>query len=616
MLKRIIFILIQFISVVCTYATENHYDSFIDTLSELPSFERRRMIHGYAEAYANRLNEKPERERFLQILKDFALVQKDDALLNEINLMKRKQVEVMDFSRSEREAKLLALIAKYEKSKDLYFLGFCYHELGQIYFQQGNYAESFINDLKALEVYKKIGYDKVPNIGKILHEIALHYYFFRDYEEVIKLMEQSFEFPAFNKTLDLQRYNNMGLSYLNLGMNTQAIHYFKKGFDLSEDYQSEIWRGILAGNLGKAYYNSENYSKAYYYFKKCYEINKDEDLHLTVKVNSIINMINIHLQLDSIQQAKDFLLHFEKSLPELNRMSVTYLDAKHLGDRQHFEITKKKYFEGKIKYLKKTNNFALAVSYQDSLIEVSQLIEEKYNSAIGKMASDQLTIQNKEMELIRNEKSKENQRYFYLFILLTTALIGGLSYFQLYRLNQKKVRQSERLLAQSRITILENQQSKKELEHSKSELNNFVSKVNELNKIISGMEDELLHLKDLKCEQKIDIEQSLKNLKSVKILTDDDWFDFQDNFEKIFPEYVYALKNYKPNLTPSEIRYLMLIKLGLNNKEMARALVVSEAAIRMTWSRVRKKLNGSIEEKPLELIERLVEEYSYEFEAT
>ena len=184
------------------------------------------MIHGYAEAYANRLNEKPERERFLQILKDFALVQKDDALLNEINLMKRKQVEVMDFPRSEREAKLLALIAKYEKSKDLYFLGFFYHEMGQIYFQQGNNAESFINDLKAHEVYKKIGYDKVPNIGKILHEIALHYYFFRDYEEVIKLMEQSFEFPAFNKTLDLQRYNNMGLSYLNLGMNTQAIHYF------------------------------------------------------------------------------------------------------------------------------------------------------------------------------------------------------------------------------------------------------------------------------------------------------------------------------------------------------------------------------------------------------
>src|SRR5690625_7188415 len=128
--------------------------------------------------------------------------------------------------------------------------------------------------------------------------------------------------------------------------------------------------------------------------------------------------------------------------------------------------------------------------------------------------------------------------------MFTTAIIGGLSYFQLYRLNQKKVRQSERLLAQSRITILENQQSKKELEHSKSELNNFVSKVNELNKIISGMEDELLHLKDLKCEQKIDIEQSLKNLKSDKILIDDDWFDFNVNFEKIFNNYLFSMKSF------------------------------------------------------------------------
>lgn len=40
---------------------------------------------------------------------------------------------------------------------------------------------------------------------------------------------------------------------------------------------------------------------------------------------------------------------------------------------------------------------------------------------------------------------------------------------------------------------------------------------------------------------------------------------------------------------------------------MARALGVSEAAIRVTWSRIRKKLNGGSEDTPLDLIERIMQ---------
>ena len=54
------------------------------------------------------------------------------------------------------------------------------------------------------------------------------------------------------------------------------------------------------------------------------------------------------------------------------------------------------------------------------------------------------------------------------------------------------------------------------------------------------------------------------------------------------------------------MRYLMLIKLHFSHKEMARALGVSDAAIRVTWSRVRKKLNGTLEDTPSSLIEKIM----------
>jgi hypothetical protein len=41
--------------------------------------------------------------------------------------------------------------------------------------------------------------------------------------------------------------------------------------------------------------------------------------------------------------------------------------------------------------------------------------------------------------------------------------------------------------------------------------------------------------------------------------------------------------------------------------ELNRALGVSETAIRVTWSRVRKKLNGNQEDTPLDFIERILQ---------
>ncbi|MDD3003449.1 LuxR C-terminal-related transcriptional regulator [Flavobacterium sp.] len=83
--------------------------------------------------------------------------------------------------------------------------------------------------------------------------------------------------------------------------------------------------------------------------------------------------------------------------------------------------------------------------------------------------------------------------------------------------------------------------------------------------------------------------------------------DFQHNFEIAFPELIDSFKSYAAEMTVSEIRHLMLAKLGFNNKEMARTLGVSESAIRVTWSRIRKKLNLSQEETAISLINRILE---------
>ncbi|QBO57453.1 tetratricopeptide repeat protein [Chryseobacterium salivictor] len=422
---------ILFLSLLCFFLPSGifaQHQKLLDSLERLSPIERQRVIYGYAESKADELNPKEKRLIFFEQIRKFAVQKKDRDLLLHLQLMKRKQSEVMDFPRAEREQKCRACIEKHKDSGDLLFRAFCHHELGQILFQNQDYAQAFDHDLKALEIYKKIGYQNVPNIGKILHEIALHHYFFQDYEEVIKLMRISLRFPPFSESLDIQRYNNLGMSYMNLKMNDKARYFLNRAIIAANQYQNEVWKGILYGNMGNLYFKEEKYNSALVYYRRNFELNKNESRHSTVKINSHSNMAKAHLALGNIAQSDQFLKMVENSLNIL-QTDPSYNGAKHVGERQQIENAKKLYFETKINYLKKTGGFPEAVKYQDSLMNLHKDIDAKYNAAVGKMASHRLTIRNKELQLAHKEQEKLKQRLIYSTLILLVLVMGGIGYF-------------------------------------------------------------------------------------------------------------------------------------------------------------------------------------------
>ena len=74
-------------------------------------------------------------------------------------------------------------------------------------------------------------------------------------------------------------------------------------------------------------------------------------------------------------------------------------------------------------------------------------------------------------------------------------------------------------------------------------------------------------------------------------MTDEDWDKFKSAFERINPGYIDRL-NYKINgITPAEIRMVVLSKLSLSHKEIANILGISPQSSRVTWHRLKKKMN-------------------------
>ena len=77
----------------------------------------------------------------------------------------------------------------------------------------------------------------------------------------------------------------------------------------------------------------------------------------------------------------------------------------------------------------------------------------------------------------------------------------------------------------------------------------------------------------------------------MKILTNADWLRFRKRFVEAFPRFNNQLRLEHKDLTNSEIRLFILLKVGFNSNEIASALGISLDSVYKSRYRLRKKLN-------------------------
>jgi DNA-binding CsgD family transcriptional regulator len=79
-------------------------------------------------------------------------------------------------------------------------------------------------------------------------------------------------------------------------------------------------------------------------------------------------------------------------------------------------------------------------------------------------------------------------------------------------------------------------------------------------------------------------------LRQMKILTTNDWLRFRERFNEQFPQFLDKIKVQLPKLTPSEMRLVMLIKIGFDTLEIANVIGISTDSVYTSRYRLRKKL--------------------------
>ncbi len=592
--KYFIISFLLFLLPTCLHA---QFSLVLDSIQKLDTpLEKIRYVFGYVEDFTIR-DSRSHLALLYNELATIARTQKDAVFSEYLEYRREHHLLTRELDSYGKIDITEQQVEKHLKANKLLFAGYDYHFLAQENFMLQRYGYAFENYFSAYELFEKIGFENTPHIDQFLHDFALSNYFFKNYEEVIRLMSISMKYPPCSQIHHIQRYNNIGLSYQKLGFRDSALFYIGKANELSLQYNNVDWQGICAGNIGNIFYGEKDYAKALPYFKQAYSLALNS-IHEPIKVSCFLNVAKTLLQIDSIVQCNEYIQLAEHSLNNL-------IGKRRYGETQELESLKKSFFEVQSLYFMKQNQFEKAYQYKDSFALAQSHLDEQYNAAIVKMTSDKLTIQSAKLALIEKQKQKERQKLIYIILIIFIFCTGVTGYIYMYKLKEKKKFEAEKLLSLNKIIQIEKHQIETDLENAKNDLFSFKQKIAEQNKLIEHFENAPQPTKKEDDSQLNNRNNFLENLKNIRILTDADWINFQKNFELVYPVLSATIARFVPIFTIAEKRYIMLVKLGFSNKEMATALGVSEGAMRITWKRVREKLNIEAHETPTELIQKL-----------
>lgn len=394
------------------------------------------------------------------------------------------------------------------------------------------------------------------------------YFNFRRYAKSKTAFSQSLQLNTLKNRSTIDAYNTLGLIYRHENAIDSSIYAFNQALDLAKKTNNEDWKGIVIGNLGYTHYMRQDFKIAKEYLKidqRLSLLNHENESALS----ATSTLIEIALKQNSTEEIKKNI----SIIDSLNNL-VSEFSAKH-----NYFLVKTKYWEYLGDYEKAYSAFQKRTAYNDSL-------NQKHNQTDFQNMEFQIDFEKKNAETqLLIEQEKRNKQYYYSVVIILLIFIIA-SIVLIYQLRKRRV--NERKVLQ-----LRNEKIQYELKTNEKELSKLLKNLTQKNKIIDALNEEIKSKEQQEETKSLQKEKQVLHDKihSFTLLTESDLVEFKHVFNKINPGFYDSILQRYPNLTKSETRLTMLIRLGLTTFEMAQILGISEDSVRKTNFRLRKKLS-------------------------
>lgn len=495
---------------------------------------------------------------------------------------------------------------------------------GRAYYYKDEYEIALRHLEKAREVFDKtndregmIRYHRF--VGTISNITGNYPNAIRNYQESIRISKQM----AISKDTYLG-YCSLGNVYLDRCDPQTAKEYFHEALALVHYIDEPGLVSILFSNLGKTYELNNSLDSALNFYHKSLEKRMD-DGGTRMIASSEYSIGSVLIKMERFGKALQMLSSSKDKYVTLHDDTGVCINL--------IEICKAFYHTGQTEEAMKVAREAIALAYK---LNNPKLISDSYSGIAPVMAlagdydlayqymvmnnalKDSLALVNREkiiselevqfqtarkndeIRLLKSRNEIQHKNILILYISLIASLIILVLVFVLFRLKskslkrQKELYENEKTIQDQENEIREKEQLllKGQLESKNRELASKALEMLRINETIGDVIEQLEMLRE-RTPSNEKVNQNINHIVSglESQLKNNSWNEFEKVFTNIHSDFFRKLLSACPDLTSSEIKIAALLKLNLSTKEIAAITFKSEAGIKSTRYRLRKKLH-------------------------
>ncbi|MBU1822754.1 MAG: LapA family protein [Bacteroidetes bacterium] len=461
--------------------------------------------------------------------------------------------------------------------RDTFALGVIHQRIGSYYYIK---LDDHINTFRQLWTVKRLiqhlSPEDFPEKNYDTYYLARSYFDFFDYENAIRqgkpLMNVSPE-----KITSTHIFNTclLGMSYYYLKNPVEARRYFLWGLRyvpevfMQSTANREIgWTGIFYGDIGLTYFQEKNYEQAIPYLTKGFDLTTQTKYWNNVPLFGA-KLARIYLEKSQLTKALEYASWSIEAAQKLD--TIIYPRSRFIAEP----------YEVMAEYYRRAKRPAYALAYADSARQAHQQWKQIFD--VGQKHLAEVALAKEEFMTREVRVAADKERLITYRNRLTLSVLVGVAlcyllylgqqirlYIQLQRLARKKQRAEEELLT-----------TQLQLGHTPT-----TTPAEGLTTFSTDQRFTTYTVRHPSTQPPL-----IHELRQAVLLTDDDWDHFVQLFEKVHPGFFVRLRYKLPDLTPAEVRFLALSRLGYSNREMATMLGVGPGAIRQYRLRLRRKLH-------------------------
>lgn len=369
--------------------------------------------------------------------------------------------------------------------------------------------------------------------------------------------------------------NGIGINSQKLNDFEQSMRYFGLAAQITKNENNYIFNAIIMGNAAVTLFKTGQLDSAYVYASLDKKVSLQEGLWENA-VGAMYWLMQIELKRGRFVQAKNLLDSIAQIIPKTT-------------DKNFSSLKRQK--EAAYLYYQAVKNPEKSLAAYREFVDYDSLFQEYANKnkiSELKLSAD-VRIYAQEMERKEQEKKRRNTLFgiSFLALILLTGLI-------VWRFSRKIKQVEQNNLAQAQEINKLKQQLFEQIGSINQQNTDFKSTIN-----TEAVENETLEFDTENIQVK---PEDIEFLRSFNLNQKEQWTSFKSSFLKVYPSFEQNITSQISEVSNAELRLLMLHKLGLNNNEIAKTLLISAESVRTGKYRLYKKFGISSTEELDKLI--------------